>query len=111
MMTIPLWVRLAFWAVLLTGGAWLGWNVQSWRMDAAKLKTVQLQLDTERDQHAQSEAARINLASKLATEQGKIHEVVRESIRRVPVLVRDNRACDLDDETVSELNRARGYDK
>ena len=110
MISIPLWVRLVFWAVLLVGGSWLGWNVESWREGAAQAVTLRAQLDGERAARAASEAARLKLAADLAGASAAVHTQIKESIKRVPVLVHDSRACDLSDELVGVLNRARGYD-
>ena len=110
MIALPLWARLIFWAVLLAGGVYLGWTVESWREGAANARALKAQLETERDQHAKSEASRIRLAGDLAKATGTIHIQIKEVIRRVPQLIRDDRACDFSGELIGVLNRTRGYD-
>lgn len=110
MITIPLWVRLSFWAVLLTGGGWIAWHVQDWRHRAAEADALEARLKAVIEAHAESEAARIKMAGDLAAAQGKVHTVIKEVIRRVPTLVRDDRVCDFSGELTGVLNRARGYD-
>ena len=107
MITIPLWARLAFWAVLLTGGAALGWTIESWREGTARAATLQTQLTAERKAHGESEAARLKLAADIAQASGIVHTQIKEVIKNVPRLVRDLRECDLSDELVGVLNRAR----
>ena len=107
MITIPLWARLSFWAVLLTGGAALGWTLESWREGAARAAALQTQLTTERNAHGESESARLKLAADLAHAGGIVHTQIKEVIKNVPRLVRDLRECDLSDELVGVLNRAR----
>ena len=107
MVTIPLWARLTFWAVLLTGGAALGWTLESWREGAARAATLQTQLASERIARSESEAARLKLAADLVQASGIVHTQIKEVIKNVPRLVRDLRECDLSDELVGVLNRAR----
>lgn len=76
---------------------------------ATQLEASRAQIDAERKAHAESEAARIKISAELAVAEGQVHETVREVVRKVPVLVRDNRACDLSDELTSQLNKLRGY--
>ena len=111
MPAIPWWVKLLGAGAVVLALNFVGWKVADWYQASIKLAKVQAQLDAERKAHAQSEAARIKLSADLATEEGKTHETVREVIRIVPRLVRDDRACDLSDEVVTQLNHIRGYDK
>lgn len=110
MISVPLWVRLTLWAVLLLGGAWRGWKVESWREGAARAVVLRAALDGERQARAQSEAARLKLAADLARGSAAVHTQIKEVIKHVPLLVHDLRECDLSDELVGVLNRARGYD-
>lgn len=110
MISIPLWARLSFWAVLLVGGGWIAWHVQDWRQRAAEADALEARLKAVIEAHAESEAARIKMAGDLAAAQGNIHTVIKEVIRRVPTLVRDDRVCDFSGELTGVLNRARGYD-
>lgn len=110
-MSFPLWVKVLFWGALVSGVALFGWKANGWRLEAVRAGQLDVQLAAERAAHQQSEAARIKLSADLATAEGEIHETVREVVRRVPVLVHDNRACDLGDETVTQLNHIRGYEK
>lgn len=109
MISIPLWARLSFWAVLLAGGAWLGWNVESWREGAAKADNLETQLNTERTLHAKSEAARIKMAGERASSAGNIHAQIQEAKSRVQKRATVVGGCVIDDELAGVLNRARGY--
>lgn len=111
MPVIPLWGKLLFWMALAGGIAFAGWKVNGWRMDSARASQLETQLSAERTARLDSDKARLKLSLELAESETKVRTEIKETIKRVPVLIHDNRACDLSDETVSQLNRVRGYDK
>lgn len=101
------WIGAGFLSVaLFAGGIWIKGKIER----AAEADRLLTQLTHEREAHANSEAARIKMAGDLAAAQGNIHTVIKEVIRRVPTLVRDDRVCDFSGELTGVLNRARGYD-
>lgn len=96
---------------------WLGWTVNGWRTQAAKLVTVEHDLRMERDKRAAAERARQEAddARTLASEQLEVYrERTEDEIAllkaRVPVLVNNSRACAFNVDIVRLLNDARRGD-
>lgn len=101
-------VGIAALCIALPIGAWY---VKGKFERAAEADQLETQLKTERKAHADSEAARVKISAELAAAEGKVRVEVRETIKRIPVLVPDKRDCDLSDEVTTQLNRLRGYEK
>jgi len=69
------WFAVAF-AVALSLGFGAGWQVQSWRLDAAELGRLKTAIAA-RDRALEDHATRaINDAARLAQLEGKLHEAV-----------------------------------
>lgn len=48
-----------------------------------------------------------NLVIDLNSKKDKVRVVTQEVIKKIPVLVKDNRACDIDSNAIKEINKAR----
>jgi hypothetical protein len=96
---------------------WLGWTVNNWRVQAARLPTVEADLVKERNARAASERARKEaddartLASlQLETYRERTEDEIALLKSRVPVLVNNSKACAFGRELVGVLNDARRGD-
>lgn len=110
-MQVPFWAKFLFWGAIVSAIALFGWKANGWRLEAIRAGQLEAQLNAERLALQQSEALRVKVSADLAAAEQNVRVEVREVERKVPQLIHDDRACDLSDETVSQLNKIRGYDK
>lgn len=101
--------KLGLIAVAAIGLVLGGWKVNAWRARAIEADRLEVQLTAERKRTKKAEQDRILVSAQLAATEEETRIEVREVVKRVRVLVPDNRACDLDVDAVKALNKARGY--
>lgn len=107
-------IRLIAYAVAALALAWVGWTVNGWRADSARLVTVKADLKLERDKRADAERRRQEAddARTLASAQlEEFQETTRNEIailrRRAAVLVNNSPACSFSRELRGVLDDAR----
>lgn len=108
-------LRLVIYAVAAALVAWVGWTVNGWRGDAAKLASVQKDLATERSIRAaaerrrqESDDARVLLDAQLAEFQDRAKNEIDILRKRVPVVVNNSPDCALGADAIRLLNDAIG---
>lgn len=112
------------WAVaglLVAAGLILGWSANGWRLKAAQAADLRILLRNETERRVAADAARLTaqrlqkqadtlrleMQKRLTAAEARINARTRAAIKQVYVHVPDNRDCDLGDEPVGMLNRAR----
>lgn len=112
------------WAVaglLVAAGIIFGWTVADWRAKALQAADLRVLLRNETERRVAADAARLTaqrlqkqadtlrleMQKRLTAAEARIHARTKAAIKQVYVHVPDNRDCDLGDEPVGMLNRAR----
>lgn len=107
--------------LLVAGGLILGWSANGWRLKAAQAADLKILLRNEMERRVaadaarlaserlqkQADKARLQVQERLTAAEARINERTKAAIKKVYVHVPDNRDCDLGDEPVGVLNRAR----
>lgn len=96
---------------------WLGWTVNGWRVDAAKLVTVERDLKGERNKRAAAERkrqeaddARTIASAQLEVYRDEISDEIALLKTRIPALVNNSPACRFSVGVSRLLNAARRGD-
>ena len=98
---------------LAAGGFWVKSRLT--RADEAdRLESIntilQKQATWQRQKLERAEQTRIDLSAQLAAARANVRVKVETVIKRIPIHIKDNRACDIPVEVLRALNVARGHE-
>ena len=101
------YARVAILLAAVFGLLWAGWQINQWRVDAARVHRMEVERDLAVKSKVQADRDRAAMGLKLQTALSQVHTQIVEIEKKVKVYVPRNPACDLGYDAVRLLNIAR----
>lgn len=109
--------RLIGAVLLVIAAAWASWVVKdkfARAAEADRLESINTiltkQAEFNRHKLERAEQVRIDLSKSLETARASVRTETRTVIKKIPVHIKDDRACDIPVEVLKALNVARGHE-